>query len=61
MPHEIGQKVHQVVHVITGTVKDVQYIAADKSFSYLIEYEGADGNAHTRWFSESEIEAEVTP
>lgn len=57
MPHELGQPVRQVVHVITGTVADVTYSAADKSFRYLVDFEDAQGNQSQRWFLESEIEA----
>lgn len=62
MPHELGQPVRQVVPVITGTVADVTYIAAESSFRYLVDFTDAAGHPAQRWFKESEIEAaEVTP
>ncbi len=59
MPFEIGQVVKQVVPVISGEIKDIQYDKASKSLSYLVDYT-ADGETHQRWFAEAQLE-EVQP
>lgn len=56
MPFDIDQSVKQVVPAITGKIQDVRYDPHSKSFSYLVSYE-ADGETHSRWFDEKEVEA----
>lgn len=49
-----GAEVAQIVPIIHGTVLDSRIV--DDDVSYLVEYVGADGEAHERWFAEAELE-----
>jgi hypothetical protein len=53
--HKVGAKVRQVVPVIEGEVVDMKLVDGEVQFE--VSYIGADGEAHSRFFSESEIEA----
>ncbi|MDZ4328682.1 MAG: hypothetical protein U1A73_27260 [Pseudomonas sp.] len=53
--HKIGAAVRQVVPVIEGTVVDQKII--DGEVKFCVEYSGADGAPHQRYFGEDEIEA----
>lgn len=53
--HKIGDDVRQVVPVIAGKVVDVAIVDGDVQFA--VEYPDADGETHTRYFKEGEIEA----
>lgn len=55
-----GTPVRQVVTPIEGPVMATRFNQEHEVLEYLISYKGADGEAHQRWFLESEI-AEVTP
>ena len=52
-----GAAVRQVVKPVEGDVRD-QTIINDE-IVYLVGYVGADGEAHERWFRESELEEVV--
>ena len=49
-----GDKVRQVVHIFEGVVTDAAIIDADVQFK--VDYVGADGESHTRHFTEDQIE-----
>lgn len=49
-----GDVVRQVVPVIEGKVVDVAIVDGDVQF--CVEYTGADGEPHQRFFTEAEIE-----
>lgn len=49
-----GANVRQVVPVIEGVVLQSQI--HDDELKYEVEYVGADGETHTRWFLSSELE-----
>ena len=49
-----GDQVRQVVPVIEGAVVDVAIVDGDVQF--CVEYTGADGDVHQRFFTEAEIE-----
>ena len=57
MPIELkkGVPVRQRVFVIEGEIIDRQFV--DDEVKYNVEYVGADGETHTRWFTASELEA----
>lgn len=50
-----GDKVRQVAPVIEGEVVNVAIIDGDVQF--CVEYQGADGETHQRFFAENEITA----
>lgn len=50
-----GAEVRQVVPVITGTVVNAAIVDGDIVFE--VAYIGTDGEAHSRFFGEDEIEA----
>lgn len=50
-----GAKVRQVVPVIEGEVVGQQII--DDEVQYEVAYGGSDGEQHSRFFKESELEA----
>lgn len=52
-----GDKVRQVVNVIEGEVVDVAVIDSDVQFK--VDYVDANGEAHSRFFTEAEIKALV--
>jgi hypothetical protein len=54
----VGAAVRQVVQPITGTVTSASII--DSEVVFEVAYTGADGEAHSRVFTEAEIEADVT-
>lgn len=56
MAIEIGVTVRQKVPVISGEVVDTEYDKDAKCLKHLVEYEDADGETQTRWFTEAEIE-----
>jgi hypothetical protein len=49
-----GDVVRQVAPVIQGAVVDVAIVDGDVQF--CVEYTGADGDVHQRFFTEAEIE-----
>lgn len=53
---KIGSKVRLVQPVIEGPVVKKDYDADTDSLKYLVEYKVADGEVHTRWFTEAELE-----
>jgi hypothetical protein len=50
-----GDSVRQVVKPIEGEVVDLAIV--DHDLQFLVEYIGADGETHQRFFKEDEIEA----
>jgi hypothetical protein len=56
MAHKLNAQVRQVVPVIVGDVKDVQYDATTQEFNYLVIWATPEGTQE-RWFHESQIEA----
>lgn len=57
LKHKNGDKVRQVVPVIEGEVVDAKIIDGD--VQYEVAYIGADGEQHSRFFTEAEIEPVV--
>jgi hypothetical protein len=53
-----GSTVRQVVPVIEGDVKERRFNESADEMEYLVGYE-VDGEAHERWFTESQIEETV--
>lgn len=53
----IGAPVRLVQPVIAGTVTDTEYDKDAEELKHLVEYVGADGEKHTRWFTASQLEA----
>ena len=49
-----GDSVSQIVFTVAGTVKSATIV--DNDICYLVEYGGADGETHERFFKEDEIE-----
>ncbi len=52
---KIGDKIKQVVSQPECTILEKQFIGDD--ICYHVEFIGADGEVHDRWFKESEMEA----
>lgn len=59
MAHQKGAVVRQVVPAIIGTVTERRFSDERDVFEYLVEYVGADGETHSRWFTEKEIEVQA--
>lgn len=55
LAHKVGDAVRQVVPVIEGTVKNIAI--ADGEVQFEVAYTGADGEPHSRFFAEGEIES----
>ena len=54
-----GSMVSQIVPVIEGSVAEIKFVEDD--ICYLVEFSGIDGEQHSRWFKEEELEElEVT-
>jgi hypothetical protein len=53
--HKIGAKVRQVVKPIQGEVANAAIIDGEVQFE--VSYTGDDGEQHSRFFKEDEIEA----
>lgn len=49
-----GALVSQIVPVIEGSVTEIKFVEDD--ICYLVAFVGTDGEEHTRWFKESELE-----
>ena len=56
MALEIGQQVKLIQPVIQGEIKDTEYDKDAKQLRHLLEWTTADGETHSRWFIESELE-----
>lgn len=52
---KIGAAVRQVVPVIKGTVQDIKIVDGEPQFEVV--YTGPDGEQHSRFFAEGDIEA----
>lgn len=57
MAFEEGQGVRLRAPVIEGQVTDIQFNKGTKELEYLVTYTDGDGEAQTRWFTESDLEA----
>ena len=57
MSFEEGQLVKLKQPVIRGKVTDTRYNKDAKELERLVSYKDADGNEHTRWFLDSDLEA----
>jgi hypothetical protein len=57
--YKVGAQVRQVVPVISGEVVGVAIVDGEVSFE--VAYIGADGEPHSRFFGEDEIEAVDVP
>lgn len=55
--YKLGAKVRQVVPVIEGEVVNVAIIDGDVAFE--VAYIGTDGEPHSRFFTEAELESAV--
>ena len=51
-----GQTVRLKQPVIQGDIKDTRFNKEVRQLEHLVEY-GEDGETHTRWFLESQLEA----
>lgn len=57
MAIKLGDTVRQIVPApIVGTVAKKQFDESSDSFQFLVEDTDADGQVHSRWFTESQIE-----
>lgn len=52
-----GQTVRLITPVIQGDVEDVQFSKANGELEYLVSFVDEEGEAQTRWFPESKLEA----
>jgi hypothetical protein len=53
---EEGARVRQKAPTIEGTVVDTEYDKGTKELRHLVEYDDADGETQTRWFTASDLE-----
>lgn len=53
---EVGEIVKLIQPVIQGEIKDTEYNKDTKTLKHLVEYIGSDGETHTRWFDENQLE-----
>ena len=53
---ETGNVVRLIQPVIQGEIKDTEYNKDTQMLKHLVEYVGADGETHTRWFDENQLE-----
>lgn len=53
----VGTAVKLIAPVISGVVKEIKYNNESNSLEMLVEYVDAEGETHTRWFAESQLEA----
>lgn len=53
---EIGNTVKLVQPVVQGEITDTQYNKESKQLEHLVEWIDAAGDAHQRWFVESQLE-----
>jgi hypothetical protein len=53
---DIDQRVRQVVPVIEGVVKEIQYNNASRSLEMLVEWVQGE-ETYQRWFKEADLEA----
>ena len=51
-----GAQVRQVAPAIAGEVRERRFDESTEAMSYLVAFTGADGEAHERWFAETELE-----
>lgn len=57
MAFKEGDTVRQIAPVISGVVQDIQFNKGTSELEYLFEYTDGEGNAQSRWFTESQLEA----
>jgi len=53
---KLGTQVRLVQPVIQGSVADVQWNKEVESLEALVNYTGADGQPHSRWFLVTQLE-----
>jgi hypothetical protein len=51
-----GDLAKQVIHPIEGVVIGKQFLEDSDIFQFCLEYTGADGEVHQKWFDEGELE-----
>lgn len=56
MAHPQGTKVRQVAPAIEGEVKKTRFNEMADCLEYLVGYTNDQGEAHERWFLESQVE-----
>lgn len=56
MAFKEGQQVRLVAPVIQGSIEDIRFNKGTEELEYLVTYTDADGEAQTRWFTESSLE-----
>ena len=54
-----GTVVHQVVTVLSGTVRSFSVDQETGDVQYMVDWQDADGTVHSRYFVESELAAEA--
>jgi len=57
MSISVGDNAKMIQPVVTGIVIDTRYNKDAKQLEHLLEFVGEDGEAHQRWFLESQLEA----
>lgn len=55
-----GKRVRQKVTPIEGDISDIRWEKSSNGFQVLVSYTGADGEEHSRWFDQADVE-EVMP
>lgn len=56
MAFKLGNSVKVITPVITGKVIKTEYNEEAECIKHLVEFTGEDGEAHTRWYNEDELE-----
>lgn len=51
-----GQRARLITPVIEGEIKKTEYDEQQECLKHLLEYQGSDGETHSRWFLETELE-----
>lgn len=57
MAISVGDTAKLIQPVVKGQVIDTRYNKDAKQLEHLLEYTGEDGDAHQRWFLDSQLEA----
>jgi hypothetical protein len=50
-----GDSVEVITFVVKGEIVEKKFNEALDSFEYRVEYQGEDGETHTRWYNENQL------
>lgn len=53
---EINSFVRLIQPIIQGQIKDTQYNKDGRCLEHLVEWVDSEGDTHSRWFNEVELE-----